>query len=65
LNQQINLLEKRKSVATDCIDLITDIRELDLSLKQAQKAIDNNEVETASHFLGKVISLIQAIQPRL
>ena len=33
LNLQINSLEKRKNVATSCIELMTDLYELDSSVK--------------------------------
>lgn len=65
LNLQINSLEQRKNTATQCIELMTDLRELDASVKMVQRALDTLDIETASHFFGKVIMLVNVIQPRL
>ena len=64
LNAQINTLEKRKTKATACCDLITDLKELDTSFRTVQKSLRENDIETASTFFGKVICLVDAIQPR-
>jgi len=44
---------------------MTDLLELESSVKMVQRALDSVDIETASHFFGKVIMLVKVIQPRL
>jgi chromosome segregation ATPase len=53
LNNQINSLELRKNNATKFLDLLADLKELDSSIKMVKRSLAQNDVDTASHFLGK------------
>jgi hypothetical protein len=65
LNNDINSLEVRKTNATDFLDLMTDLKELDSSVKMVQKALDALDIESASHFFGKAKALVNVVEPRL
>ena len=62
INREIASLEHRKNNATRTADLFKDITALHQSLAQVREADD---IELASHSLGKCISLVNLLKPRL
>ena len=43
---------------------MTDLRELDTSVKMVQRALDVQDFETACNNFGKTIMLVNVVQPR-
>ena len=51
--------------ACSCIDLIADLKELDSSVKMVHRALDQQDIETTSHFFAKSLGLVGVVKARM
>ena len=47
------------------MDLVADLKEVDASIKMVKRSLASNDIDTATHFLGKSAILIGVLKDRI